>query len=251
VEANKVTDVAWRKDDFEERGIDSRMFASGTANTRIVEEKSLWNPGATDLVWIQPNGKIILIESKVDPKRAEKFATIWAHWQNVHRPDRDRFVSFKWCANAPLNDAIVLSRLLIDEPPCQVQSNSAVSSSEIDQPPQQLAAIHPVTKLVYDQLRNISESYRKAIARILTQFVNFVPQTDSSKFPPLRLATLEDSSYLLEWTFQDRRLGFTFETDPKESGWYFVLLKTSSYQSESGTMDRLEMDRLIRMMIQT
>jgi hypothetical protein len=241
VGAKTVTDVAWRKDDFEERWIDCRMFASGTANTWIIEKESLWNPEISDSLWIEPNGKIVIVEARIDPKRAEKFAMRWA------RPDRDKFVNFVWYTDAPLNDAIVLSRLLIDEPPRQVQSNSAISSWEIDQPQREFAAIHPVTKSVYDQLTNIPGSYREAIAGLLTQFAGFVPNTEENKFPPLRLAALEDSSYLLEWTFKDRRLGFSFEPDPNESGWYYVYSSGSSERYESGTMDQLEMNRLIAM----
>jgi hypothetical protein len=245
LEAKAVTDVVWRKGDFEERGIDPRMFASGTANTWIVEN-SLPNPGLTDFFWIEPGGNIVIVEAKVDPQRAEKFVTTW-RWRNPHRPDRDKFVSSHWHADAPLNDAIVFSRLLIDEPPPQIQSNSAVSSWEIDQPQQELAAIHPVTKAAYDQLTNIPGPYREAIARLLNQFANFVPQTEPSKFPHLRLAALEDSSYLLEWTLRDRRLGFSFEPDAKESGWYYVYSSGSSERYESGSMDQLEMARLIAM----
>ena len=242
-----MTDVAWREDDFEERGIDPLMFASGTANTMIIEEKSPWNQGVADLRWIEPGGKIVIVEAKVDPRRAEKFATIWALWETFHRAHREKSINFKWCADELLNDAIVLSRFLIEEPPCQAQSNSAISSWEIDQPQQELAAIHPVTKSVYDQLTNITECYRLAIARLLSQFATFVPKRTSNKFPPLRLAALEDSSYLLEWTFKDRRLGFSFEPDPKESGWYYVYSSGSSERYESGSMDQLEMSRLIAM----
>ena len=243
-----MTDVAWRKDDFEERGIDPRMFASGIANTWIIEQESLWNPAVRDLIWIEPGGKIVIVGPKVDTKRAETFIATWAHWRNFDRLDRESFVNIKWCfADALTNDAIVLSRSLIDEPPRQVQSNSAVSSWETDQPQQELAAIHPVTKSVYGQLTNMPVGYREAMVGLLTQFAILVPKTEPSKFPPLRLAALEDSSYLVEWTFKDRRLGFSFEPDPKESGWYYVYSSGSSERYESGTMDQLEMRRLIEM----
>ena len=242
-----MNNVAWRDDDFEERGIDPRMFASGSANTSIIEKKSFWNPRVSDLISIGPGGSIVIVEAKFDPRRTDRDAVRWPHWSNPRWADRDKLVSIMWHVDTCLYDAIVLSRSLIDEPPPQVESNSSVSSFEDYEQQREAAATHPVTKSVYDQLRNIPEKYRDAMTDLLSQFASFVPKNESSKFPPLRLAALEDSSYLLEWTFKDRRLGFSFEPDPKESGWYYVYSSGSSERYESGTMDQLEMSRLIEM----
>jgi len=242
-----VTDVGWREDDFEECGIDPRMFASGAANTSIIEKESLWNPGVSDLICIGPGDRIVIVEAKLGPQKTDKFAVTWQHWGNLRGADRDKLICINWYVDASLHDAIVFSRALIDEPPRQVESNSSVSSWEDDERQQEVAAIHPLTKSVYDQLRTIPETYRDAMTGLLTQFASFVPKNESSKLPPLRLAVLEDSSYLLEWTFKDRRLGFSFEPDPKESGWYYVYFSGSSERYESGTMDQLEMSRLIEM----
>jgi hypothetical protein len=114
---------------------------------------------------------------------------------------------------------------------------------------QNVAAVHALTKSVYEKLAGIPKDYRDAIQGVLTQLASSVPKSDTNKLPPLRLAPLEDSSYLLEWTFEDRRLGFSFEANPKDSGWYYVYSSDSSERYESGTMDQLEMSRLLKMML--
>ena len=213
-----MTSVAWREDDFEEGGIDPRMFPSGGANTWIIEKELFWNPEG-DLIYSGPTGRIEIVNGIFDPK--------WNACPNL------------------LRTPIVLSRSSIDEPSRQVEANSSVSSWEDSE--EILTAIHPVTKPVYDQLSSIPENYRQSIRVLLTQFASSLPKDESAKLPHLRLAALEDSSYLLEWTFKDRRLGFSFETNPKESGWYYVFSSDSSERYESGTMDQLEMSRLIEM----
>lgn len=40
--------------------------------------------------------------------------------------------------------------------------------------------------------------------------------------PRLDAANLEDGSLLIEWIFDDFRIGFSIEPDPRESGWYLV-----------------------------
>jgi len=126
------------------------------------------------------------------------------------------------------------------------------SLPDFEKPPAQeeylpLEAVHPLTSPVYDQLAEITTSTKEGIQSLLIKFATSVSSAVTMKLPPLRLAILEDSSYLLEWTFEDRRPGFSFEQNPKDSGWYYVYSSDSSERYESGTMDQLEMIRLIGM----
>jgi hypothetical protein len=107
-----------------------------------------------------------------------------------------------------------------------------------------LEAVHPLTNPVYDQLAEITIPTKEAIQSLLIKFATSVSSAVTVKLPPLRLAIC-----LLEWTFEDRRLGFSFEQNPKDSGWYYVYSSDSSERYESGTMDQLEMSRLIGMML--
>ena len=145
-----MTNVAWRNDDFEERGIDPWMFASGTANNSIIEKQSVWNQGVSDLICIGPGGRIVIVEAKFDPSRTDRNPV---RWPNPGWANRNTLVINKWHVDTCLYDSIVLSRSLIDEPPPQVESNSSVSSCDDYEQQQEAAAIHPLTKSVYDQLK--------------------------------------------------------------------------------------------------
>ncbi|MBM4260079.1 MAG: hypothetical protein FJ145_01405 [Deltaproteobacteria bacterium] len=96
-----------------------------------------------------------------------------------------------------------------------------------------------------DPLTRNPETYvnraEKKFSVFLTELARYIPADNS--FPPLRLAALDDGSVLLEWTFKDRRLGFTFEADPNDYGWYYVFSRGQSERYESGTMDQLEIER--------
>ena len=175
-----MTNVAWRNDDFEERGIDPWMFASGTANNSIIEKQSVWNQGVSDLICIGPGGRIVIVEAKFDPSRTDRNPV---RWPNPGWANRNTLVINKWHVDTCLY-SIVLSRSLIDEPPPQVESNSSVSSCDDYEQQQEAAAIHPLTKSVYDQLRNIPEAYRDVMTDLLGQFASFLPKNESSKFSP-------------------------------------------------------------------
>lgn len=102
---------------------------------------------------------------------------------------------------------------------------------------------HPVVRYAYEKSKNVCEPRRREISSLLSELTRYIPVDNS--LPPLGLAELDDGSVLLEWTFKDRRLGFTFETDPNDSGWYYVFSRGRSEHYESGTMDQLEIERLV------
>lgn len=86
--------------------------------------------------------------------------------------------------------------------------------------------------------------------RLLEQFASIASASDiRGECPPLRVLDSPDGAVLVEWTFRDRRLGFTFEPRPEESGWYFVFSAGSSQRYESGTLDQLDLRRLMRAML--
>lgn len=67
-----------------------------------------------------------------------------------------------------------------------------------------------------------------------------------AEYPPLRASEAEDGSAVIEWVFADRRLGFSFEEDPKESGWYFVSSQESGGVLASGDSSSMDLDLLVR-----
>lgn len=60
--------------------------------------------------------------------------------------------------------------------------------------------------------------------------------------PPLKFRWLEDNSALIEWNFEDFRIGFSIEPDKEESGWYLVSNDNLQELSLSGVIqfDKLE-----------
>jgi len=65
---------------------------------------------------------------------------------------------------------------------------------------------------------------------------------NSGAFPSLYIKWLDDKSVLAEWVFKDFRIGFTFEPDIDDSGWYVVSNKNLEEYSASGllTVNNLE-----------
>jgi hypothetical protein len=68
--------------------------------------------------------------------------------------------------------------------------------------------------------------------------------------PPLRTATFDDGSFLIEWVFEDFRIGFTFELEPTESGWYLVSNQRMGYINASGYMNNVNMKKTISWLIE-
>lgn len=88
---------------------------------------------------------------------------------------------------------------------------------------------------VVDQAKSLLGRLRRLATRM-----------DLSELPPLRLSIDEDGAALVEWTLADRRLGFSLETDPVESGWYFATSPDHGSQMASGDLAYVDLDRVVR-----
>jgi hypothetical protein len=112
------------------------------------------------------------------------------------------------------------------------------------------AIIHPLTGEAYGVAETLWTSPAIEAKGILRQLARAVPFDSPSIEVPIHLALLEDGSIVLEWIRHDRRCGFSLGPDSGLSGWFYVYSAGSSSHSESGSMDQLEMHRLIAMMTQ-
>ena len=65
---------------------------------------------------------------------------------------------------------------------------------------------------------SVARQARATLARVQVAMGAF----DLTDLPPLRAAEHDDQSFTIEWRFPDRRLAFTIEPRPEESGWHFV-----------------------------
>lgn len=242
--------------DFETSRFDQRILTcSGTTASRLDEEFSdSWKQVDADVTFVGPNGLMFAVETKFDPTRKSDAIVWWSALQNKFWSDPTHYWVYVGGTQDLLNQsAIVLSCSSIFEPTRDLECRDILGSAYANiwrvLNPTKLEAIHPLTKKAYAKLSELpaAQITRESIGGILHQFAQAVPLSATVNRPPLRLVPLEDSCYLLEWAFRDRRLGFSFETDPKDSGWYYVYSNNSSERYESGTMDQLEMNRLIAM----
>ena len=104
-----------------------------------------------------------------------------------------------------------------------------------------------LTRAALSQLAGADHQRAKMARKILADFSVAAEAFDTSGAPDLHLTEGDDEMLLVEWVLSDRRLGFSFEKQPEESGWYFVLSNDSSERYEAGTLDQLELPRLIRL----
>jgi hypothetical protein len=71
---------------------------------------------------------------------------------------------------------------------------------------------------------------------------------DSSHLPPLYATQIEDGSLLIDWIFPNFRIGFSFEEDPSNNGWYIVTDKKLEEYTGSGYLTNENFkDTILRM----
>lgn len=61
-----------------------------------------------------------------------------------------------------------------------------------------------------------------------------------NEMPPLHAFQSEDGALIVEWTFIDFRIGFAFEQNIEESGWYLITTSELGGISASGYLPREE-----------
>jgi len=111
-----------------------------------------------------------------------------------------------------------------------------------------------MTQPAYAALPEVPSSTQQAaeelLAKLTASLGELLASLDSAvEFRPIRLAPLDDNSAVLEWIRADRRLGFLLSGEQGETGWFFVYSNGSSERYEAGTMDQLDLNRMIRMMV--
>lgn len=67
----------------------------------------------------------------------------------------------------------------------------------------------------------------------------------SNNFPPIIIKWIADNSLLIEWNYNDFRIGFSIEPNIKESGWYLVSNENLGEYSESGVLDFNRIDTIL------
>jgi hypothetical protein len=91
--------------------------------------------------------------------------------------------------------------------------------------------------------QNVSKEAGKLLDMIQEAIISLQPLRrfgiELSHLPPLQAFNVDDGSILIEWIFDDFRVGFSIEPDPKDSGWYLVsnenlgTINASGYTSDT------------------
>jgi hypothetical protein len=85
-----------------------------------------------------------------------------------------------------------------------------------------------LTENVRSTIRELRDpSVARQATDVLTRLQGAIGSFDLTGLPSLRSFVHSDGSFTIEWRFHDRRLAFTVEHDPKETGWHFVSSRSS------------------------
>ncbi len=107
-----------------------------------------------------------------------------------------------------------------------------------------------VTQLARVTLESTSnrEVAKRAII-ILDIIENQLQSFDISTLPPIRIAELEDERVIIEWIFENFRMGFNLELDDDESGYFQISDKSAGEIRSSGYLKGLKLEVLIRSLL--
>lgn len=81
------------------------------------------------------------------------------------------------------------------------------------------------------------------ILSIISQAID--RQDEFSGFKPIYGFSGEDGSFLIEWIYEDFRVGFSIESDQKDSSWYLVSRENVGGIRASGFLDTLNLGKII------
>ena len=115
-----------------------------------------------------------------------------------------------------------------------------------------------ILRIVGSLLKSLSEvsdpSITEQVRDLVNVFIEMLVQLKVSGYemrnlPPLKGAILEDGAFLAEWLSHNYRVGFVFETDPKDSMWYLVEKGETLDQNKSGSLGNEDKQAILRSLI--
>lgn len=115
-----------------------------------------------------------------------------------------------------------------------------------------------VYRLIESALKALDETKNPGIksdaSNLLITLVNTIKRLqgfnyDFENLPTLQVENIEDDSVLIEWIFDDFRVGFTIEKNKDESGWYLVTTKRLGFINASGYFLDTEREKLLNWLV--
>jgi hypothetical protein len=86
---------------------------------------------------------------------------------------------------------------------------------------------------------------------VLQQLRLELSKVDGHDLPRVQTTSADDGSFLIEWIFLDRRLGFAIEESEGESGWFFVSSRESGGHCSSGDLAHMDLAQLVAQTLKT
>ena len=113
-----------------------------------------------------------------------------------------------------------------------------MANSFVTLPAREVARTFPDERIAKDA-QHILEWIRVAINR----------QSYLGALPPIRAFTAEDGSLLIEWIFDDFRVGFSLEQNQEDSGWFLVSKPEKGGIAASGSLVKAKARNIISWLV--
>ena len=108
-------------------------------------------------------------------------------------------------------------------------------------------ALNTVSKHKNNELKKRAERILVYIKEIVDLFCKY--KIDVNILPEIEAFFIEDDSILLEWIYNDYRIGFSIEINPDESGWYLITNSEHGEITSSGLIKKNNIPKIITWLI--
>lgn len=108
---------------------------------------------------------------------------------------------------------------------------------------------------IFRAVNTIVQSFENAEIKLVAEKILRLISNELDKqekipqFTPLYGFTSDDGSLLLEWIFDDFRVGFNLEQDPNKSSWYLVSKASAGGINASGYLHGINLQSLISWLV--
>lgn len=115
---------------------------------------------------------------------------------------------------------------------------------------------HPIIKLAYEMLEASKPDHKcRQAMLLLTSLQNRIAAQETAKdqfdaLPPMNTPIIDEDSILIEWCFDDFRLGFNVEEDESENSWFLVTTQKLGDIHEYGYLNKDNQEAIMLFFLQ-
>ena len=104
-----------------------------------------------------------------------------------------------------------------------------------------------LTQLARNDLSKLENKRIKNQATLILNIIeNQLKGYAHTTLPPIRVADLDDGSIIIEWIFENFRMGFNLDSDPEKSGYFLVSKETVGGIRSSGYLRGLKIESIVQ-----